>query len=39
VWSPANEHAAAIANAIAIFQGEASATFVPLPVSIQSATR
>jgi hypothetical protein len=33
-WQPANEHAAAIAEAIAIFNNEHPAAFVRLPVSV-----
>lgn len=35
VWTPANEHAAVIAKAIAIHQGEQTAAFVPLPIQIR----
>lgn len=35
VWKPANEHAAAIAQAIAIMKNEQVATFVEVPVEIQ----
>jgi FtsZ-binding cell division protein ZapB len=35
VWTPANEHAAAIRKAIAIQQGEVPAEFVRLPIRIE----
>lgn len=35
VWMPANESAARIAQAIAIFKNETAAAFVPLPIEIR----
>ncbi|WP_347273030.1 DUF3450 family protein [Candidatus Kuenenia sp.] len=35
IWRPANEHAAAIAKAIAILKNETAAAFVQLPIEIQ----
>jgi len=37
VWTPANEHAASIAKAIAVFKNEAPAEFVRLPVRVDDA--
>jgi hypothetical protein len=39
VWEPADEAAAAIAEAVAILEGERQAAFVQLPIRVEDTAR